>query len=102
MEKAVQAPQLGEDHNSEERPQVHRQLTIRHPVSQEAYVPTRLAGFSGSDIIKFVVNGEEGIRLFDALNENWMGFERWDDRSLFDGDRLQVIIRLQVSPAASA
>ena len=80
---------------------MYRQLTIRHPISQEAYVPTRLAGFSGSDVIKFIVNGEEGIRLFDALKENWMGFERWDDRSLFEGDRLQVIIRLQVCRAVS-
>lgn len=99
VEKGVQATQLGpmdESHDVIERPQ--RQLTLRHLVLQEAYVPTRLTGFTGSDSIEFVVNGEEGVRLLDALEGNWTGFERWNDRPLLsEGGRLQIIIRLLVS-----
>jgi hypothetical protein len=87
---------MSEGDDGNEQPQVHRQLTPRYPVFQEAYIPTRLTGFSGPDVIEFVVNGEGGIRLLDALEGNWMGFERWDDRSFFEGDRPQIIIRLQV------
>jgi hypothetical protein len=54
----------------------------------------RQAGFTGSDVIEFAVNGEKGIRLSNALEDNWVGFEGRDDRSLFD--RPQIIIRLHV------
>lgn len=87
---------MDESHYGKERPQVHQQLTPRHPVTQEVYIPTRLTEFSDSDVIEFVVNGKEGVRILDALEGNWMGFERWDDRSLFEGDRLQIITRLHV------
>ena len=61
------------------------------------YKPTRRhAEYEGSDIIRFIVYGEEGIRLSDALEGNWEGLEGRDDRSLFRGDRLQIILRLQV------
>jgi hypothetical protein len=58
-------------------------------------------GFAGSDIIEFVVGGEEGIRLSDASEGNWTDFEDRDDRSLFEEDRLQIIIRLHVRLPAS-
>jgi hypothetical protein len=56
----------------------------------------RQAQFAGSDVIEFVVDGKEGVRLSDALEGNWTGLEGRDDRSLFDGDRPQIIIRLHV------
>ena len=59
-------------------------------------------GFVGSNVIKFVVDGEEGICLSDASKGNWEGFEGCDDRSLFEADRLQIIIRLQVSHSVNA
>lgn len=46
--------------------------------------------------IEFVVDGERGIRLSDVLEENWVGLEGRDDRSLFEGTRLQIILRLHV------
>jgi len=66
-------------------------------VRQERYKPTQQhAEFAGPNLITFVVNGEEGIRLSDASAGNWEGFEGRDDRSLFEGDRAQIIIRLHV------
>ena len=85
------------------RTQAHQRPTPRDPARQESYKLTRRhAEFEGSDVIRFVVNGEEGIRLSDALEGNWEGFEGRDDRSLFDGDRLQIILRLQVREIRSA
>ena len=55
----------------------------------------------GSKDIEFVVDGEEVIRLSDALEGKWAGFEGWDDRSLFEGGRLQIIIRLRVRDTVS-
>ena len=79
------------------KPQAHRRPTPRGLARQETYKLTRRrAEFEGSDTIRFVVNGEEGIRLSDALEGNWEGLEGRDDRSLFRGDRLQIILRLQV------
>lgn len=92
---------IGGNNDREEQPQGHRQLTPCHPVSQKTYIATRLAGFSGPEVIQFVVNGEEGIRLLDALEGNWIGFERRDDRSFFGGDRPQIIIRLHVRLSVS-
>ena len=48
-----------------------------------------------------MVDGVEGIRLSDASEGNWKGFEGRDDRSLFEGDRLQIIIRLHVGHSVS-
>lgn len=69
----------------------------RHPILQEVYVPTRLAGFVGPDVIEFVVNGEVGIRLSDVSDGNWIGLEGRDDQSLFEGERGQIIVRFHVS-----
>ena len=52
-------------------------------------------------IIKFVVDGKEGVRLSDALEGNWAGFEGRDDSSLFEGDRPPIILRLQVRNSVS-
>ena len=69
----------------------------RQPLSQIPYKPVRRQKkFTGSDTIEFVVNGEEGIRLSDASEGNWGGFEGRDDRSLVGEDRSQIIARIQV------
>lgn len=71
-------------------------------VRQEIYRSIRHhTEFVGSKDIEFIVDGEEGIRLSDALEGKWAGFEGWDDSSLFGGNRLQIIIRLQVRDLAS-
>ena len=81
----------------QERPQANRQSTPRSPTRQETYKVARCrAEFKDRKIIKFIVNGREGIRLSDALEGNWAGFEGRDDRSLFGGDHSQIIMRLQV------
>lgn len=73
-----------------------QQRIQRHTLSQIPYKPIRCQKkFVGSDTIDFVVNCEEGIRLSDASEGNWEGFEGRDDRSLF-GDRPQIIFRFQV------
>ena len=96
----VQATQSNPANRSsyrQERPQASRQWTPRSPTRQETYKVARCrAEFKDRKIIKFIVNGREGIRLSDALEGNWAGFEGRDDRSLFGGDRLQIMIRLQV------
>ena len=64
---------------------------------QKTYKLTRRhAEFKSSDVIRFVVDGKEGIRLSDALEGNWGGLEGRDESPLFEGDRLQIILRLQV------
>ena len=76
--------------------------TPRGPVPQETYKPTRRqAAFVGPSIIEFVVDGVEGIRLSDASEGKWAGFEGRDDRSLFEGNRLQIIIRVHVRHSVS-
>jgi len=71
--------------------------TLRGAVRQEWYEHNRRwVDFGGPSIIKFVVYDEEGIRLSDALEGNWAGFQGRDDGSLFEGDRLQITLRLQV------
>lgn len=83
--------------SEQERPKTHRRPTPRSLVPQETYKPARHhAEFAGSNVIEFVVDGREGIRLFDASEGNWVGFKGRDDRSLFEGDRLQIIFRLHV------
>ena len=89
---------MSESDNQQERPRALQLPTPRNLAPQESYRPTpHHAGFTGSGTIKFVVNGEDGIRLSDASEGNWVGFEGRDDRTLFEGERLQIIIRLHVS-----
>jgi len=86
---------MNESDNGQEPPQTHRRP--RGVVRQECYKTTRRwVDFKGPSIIKFVINGEEGIRLSDALEGNWAGFQGRDDGSLFEDDRGQIILRLQV------
>jgi len=98
--KAIQT--VGSDPTSakksgQDRPQTHRRPTPRVPAPQETYKPAQHhAEFAGSNVIEFVVDGREGIRLSDASEGNWVGLEGRDDRSLFEGDRLQIIFRLHV------
>jgi len=77
--------------------QAHYGRTQRKLIPQ---VPYRAAkqqrDVEGPWIIEFSVYGEKGIRLSDALEENWAGFEGRDDRSLFGDDRVQIMIRLHV------
>src|SRR6266478_6227610 len=74
----------------------------RSLVPQETYKPARRHGeFAGSNAIKLVVDGVEGIRLSDASEGNWVGFEGRDDRTLFKGDRSQVMVRLHVRRSVS-
>lgn len=65
-----------------------------HPLPQVPYRSMRHQAAPG--VIEFVVDGERGIRLSDVLEGNWVGLEGRDDRSLFEGTRLQIILRLHV------
>ena len=95
--RTIQSGPTNKSNDRQKQPQTDQRPTTRGPACQKTYKLTRRhAEFEGSDVIRFVVNGEEGIRLSDALEGNWKGFEGRDDRSLFDGDRLQILIRLQV------
>jgi hypothetical protein len=76
--------------------QAGQRSILRNLVPQVPYKPARQASFTGSDTIEFVVNGKEGIRLSDALEGKWLGFVGRDDNHLFEGGRLQIILRLQV------
>jgi len=65
---------------------------------QQTYKPTRRQKeLEGTRVVEFYVYGEMGIRLSDALRENWEGLEGRDNRTLFDDDRVQIMIRLLVS-----
>jgi len=99
MERAIQTynPDTASSSEGEEDPQAHGSPTPRRLVPQETYKPVRQQEeLGGPQTIEFFVYGEEGIRLSDALEGNWVGFEGRDDRSLFGDDRLQIMIRLQV------
>ena len=81
----------------QEQARDHRRQTLRHQVSQVPYKPARRpTNAVASDDIEFVVDGERGIRLSDALEEHWVGLRGRDDRSLFECDRLQIMLRFQV------
>ena len=87
---AVQPGPTRESNHGRGQPLAHQRPTPRSPARREIYELTRrYVEFEGSNAIRSVVNGEEGIRLSDALEGNWKGFEGRDDRSLFDCDRLQ-------------
>ena len=76
----------------------HGGRILRKLIPQVTYKATRQQKeLEGPRTIDFSVYGEEGIRLSDALEENWVGFEGRDDRSLFEEDRVQIMIRLHVS-----
>jgi len=99
MEMAIQtsSPDTATRGEGEKDSQVHNGPTTRKMVPQEIFKPARqqkeLRDFR---VIEFSVNGEKGVRLSDALEENWGGFESRDDRSLFGDDRLQIMVRLHV------
>ena len=98
-EKAIQTIQSGlvvESYPGEDHDVLHthqRSTPVHSPIFQEIYKPTRRAD---PKVIEFIVEGEVGIRLSNALEGNWVGFGGRDDRSLFDGDRHQILIRLHV------
>ena len=99
MEKAIQAsdPDTATRSEDEDDAQAHNCATTRKLAPQEIFKPTRQQKMlHGSQAIEFFVNGEKGVRLSDALEENWGGFESRDDRSLFGDDRLQIMVRLHV------
>lgn len=105
-EKATQTVNLdalgkSDGHRWQEEHQKHSPPTTRKIAPQEVYkLPRQPTNFGKPDTIEFVVNGKEGIRLSDASEQNWVGFKGGDDRSLFKGDRLQIMIRLRVSHSA--
>lgn len=82
----------------QEQGQVHGRPIPRDPIPQVPYRSSRRQEqFTNSQAIKFVVNGEEGIRLSDALEGNWTGFQGRDDTFTFGGvGRSQIMIRLHV------
>ena len=82
----------------EEQLQACKQLITRDLVQQVPYKSARRQEkFTAAKAIEFIVGGEKGIRLSDALEGNWVGLEGRDDRHLFGGDpRLQILIRLHV------
>ena len=104
MERAVQTfgPDTTAGSGGEWDSQGHEGLGTRELVPQETFRPARQQKVpGGSQIIEFSVYGGEGIRLSDALGENWAGFGGRDDRSLFGDDRLQIMVRLHVRPSAT-
>ena len=84
-----------------EEPQAYDGPVRRELVPQYAYKSARQQKeLSGLRTIKFSVYGMEGIRLSDALEENWAGLEGRDDRPLIEDGRVQVMVRLHVRPQA--
>jgi hypothetical protein len=99
LENAAQTANLhvaSEGNDGKDGPQAHQPIS-RGLVPQEIYKTTRQwSQLSGSGVVEFVVDGKEGIRLSDALEGHWRGFEGRDDRSFFGDDRYQIMIRLHV------
>lgn len=97
--QTVQLDPISEDNRVQhEWPQVRGRQTALELVPQVPYrLARRQAEFVDPSVIKFVVDGQEGIRLSDASEGNWEGFEGGDDRSPFGGDRSQILIRFRVS-----
>ena len=101
MERAIQTyvPDTGNGSGGGEDSRTHKGLTMRKLVPQNTFKPTRRQKeLWDSQIIEFSVRGEKGLRLSDASGGNWAGFNGKDDRSLFEDDRLQVLVRLHVRP----
>lgn len=85
---------VGEDG---EESRAHGGLATRKLVPQKTFKPARRQKEPwDSQIIKFSVYGEEGVRLSDVLEGNWLGFEGRDEMPLSEDDRLQIMIRLHV------
>lgn len=85
-----------------EEPKVNKPPIVRKLAPQEFYGSIRKpTNFRSSYTIEFRVDGQEGIRLSDASEDNWVGLEGRDDRLLFEGDYLQMIIRLHVRYSVS-
>ena len=98
-ERAAQTsdPDVANGSGGEGGPPIYKGRAPRRLVPQETYKPARQQKeLEGPEIIEFFVWGKKGVRLSDALEGNWVGFNGRDDRSLFSGDRLQIMIRLQV------
>lgn len=100
MDRIIQAPRHGTvgGGESEGDLQVYNHLPSRMLVPQETYKPPRQQReVEGPRAIEFFARGQRGIRLFDALEGNWTGFDGRDDRHLFEEGRLTIIVRMQVS-----
>ena len=75
----------------------HKGFTARKLLLQEIFKTARQQKeLDASNVIEFSVYGKKGIRLSDASEGNWGGFEGRDDRSLFGENRLQIMVRLHV------
>jgi len=99
IERAIQTAGPGTATRSEEREafQTRNGPTTRKLVPQETFkFARRQKILDDPQVIEFSVYGEEGIRLSDASEGNWGGFEGRDDRSLFGDNRLQIMVRLHV------
>lgn len=95
--QTIQLYTVSDEDRVRERPQARMEQTLFELAHQEPYKLRRRGEFVDPSVIKFVVNGQEGIRLSDASECNWEGFEDGDDRSLFGWDRSQILVRLHVS-----
>lgn len=81
----------------------HDSPTPRELIPQETYKPPRQQKDSGGvQTIEFSVRGEKGIRLSDALEGRWAGFDCQDDRPSFGDNRLSIMLRLRVRLSATA
>lgn len=70
-------------------------LNSRKLVPQKTYRPHRPQKEPGdSQIIEFLVRGGKGIRLSDALEGKWTGFEGKDDQPLSGERRMTIMLRL--------
>lgn len=97
MERAVQTFGLYTASEDKEDPRAHNGLRIRRLIPQETSKPKKQQKEWAPQAIEFSINGKEGIRLSDALEENWRGFDGRDDTSLFGEDRFQITVRLHAS-----
>ena len=68
-----------EGYRSECKPTYNRFRVIRSPKWPTNLLDARNSLRVPRGIIEFVVDGEEGIRLSDALKGNWVGFEGRDE-----------------------
>lgn len=93
---------MADSHAREQRAAANLKPTLNRPILQVLYKPTRFARFESPEVIDFIVNGEVGLHLSDALEGNWEGLKGRDDKHFFGGNQSQIIIRLQVGLSASA
>jgi len=98
-DKAIQVPDMSTAARGGDREdfQAHGGVAARKLVPQEIFKSARRQIAHGdSQVIEFSVYGKKGIRLSDASEGNWGGFQGRDDRSLFGENRLQIMVRLHV------